>query len=187
MTLRFLSFAVPLLFCSLIVAYGQEKRTEAPLFLPSTVSSTIEQVAPNVGARRVLGVLVDPHPSFYQTPFPDAFSSSSLHGNVAEITQRGDGNLTLLQQYGRPNVASIRLNGDDNVIDAVQLNGNNTLNLSLQGSRNEIPVRQLNLLGRGNNLTFSLIGVNDVRLPFPITQVGALGRPIEITVRRVGN
>jgi hypothetical protein len=110
-----------------------------------------------------------------------------LVGSQAEIIQLGDRNTTLLQQFGGQNVASLRLLGDDNVITATQLNGYNTLDLLVDGSGNDIPVLQNNLFGRGNDLTLSLIGFDNVALPVPITQVGALGQPIEITVRRAGN
>jgi hypothetical protein len=182
--MRFLLALCLLLGWGFSAALAQNTANTGPV--PSAVSATIEQVAPNVGVQRVLGA-ISAGPFAFEPPFPNALSPSSLGGNVAEIVQVGNGNTTLLRQYGGQNAASIRLDGDNNVVDATQLNGNNALSLTLEGSNNEIPVFQTNRFGRGNDLTLTLLGVDNVRLPFPITQIGALGRPIEITVRRAGN
>ena len=159
-------------------------QTTAPP-IPSSVATTIEQVVPDVQRDRVFGLLTG-EPSLLNGTY-GADGVGELVGSQAEIIQLGDRNTTLLQQFGGQNVASLRLLGDDNVITATQLNGYNTLDLLIDGSGNDIPVLQNNLFGRGNDLTLSLIGFDNVALPVPITQVGALGQPIEITVRRAGN
>ena len=181
-----------LALCALLLwagpaALAQDAGSPSADPVPTTVSTTIEQVVPNVGGVRVLDVLGIGRGSFEGRSLTDALDLGGIDGNVAQILQEGDGNTTLLQQFGGQNVASLRLLGDDNVITATQLNGYNTLDLLVDGSGNDIPVLQNNLFGRGNDLTLSLIGFDNVALPVPITQVGALGQPIEITVRRAGN
>jgi hypothetical protein len=149
--------------------------------VPSSVSSTIEQVVPNANPRFVL--VSREQSLFGSDPFLQQFGvPGALSGNAASIVQEGDGNVTLLRQYGGLNVASIQLDGDDNVVDARQLYGNNALGLSIQGDGNTIPVRQYNLLGRGNELSLELVGVSGLDLPAPITQIGG-GIPIHIQIR----
>lgn len=149
--------------------------------VPASVSTTIEQVAPDGRSDRVLGVLTGGSAAL-QT-LQGLGGEAAMAGSRAEILQQGDGNATLLRQYGPNNAASIRLVGDHNTVDAAQVYGDNALGLFIEGSGNTIPVRQYNLLGRGNQLSLTLIGVNGVDLPVPITQVGG-GIPVDITVRR---
>lgn len=177
--------------------------------VPSPISTTVDQVWQGGDALFVVDAVTQRETSRLGTdPLLNQFDGG-ISGNAAQISQLGDRNVTILQQYGDQNAASIQLAGngnladatqdglgnalglsvlgDDNVVTASQLNGNNALSLTLEGRGNDIPVRQDNQFGRGNDLTLTLIGLEEVRLPFPITQVGVLGQPIEITVRRAGN
>jgi len=157
-----------------------ETRTSANE-IPTSISTTLEQVAPRLSAQQVAESVTGIPQVALHPRLGGGFPAGD--GNVAALRQVGDANWVALQQYGGNNRASIYLEGDNNRIDARQLLGRNTLDLRIQGSGNDIPVRQINLLGRGNDLSLSLIGIDNVQLPFPITQIGG-GIPIEVTIRR---
>ena len=172
---------VTVLFASFILLFGAALAQDGSTSVPSTVSSAIEQVVPNANPRYVM---VSREQSLIGTdPFLQQFNvPGALTGNAASIVQEGNGNVTMLQQYGGQNLASVRLEGNDNVVDAAQFYGNNSLGLSIQGSGNQIPVRQYNLLGRGNQLSLEFIGTEGLELSLPVTQVGG-GIPLHIQIR----
>ena len=147
--------------------------------VPTSITTTIEQVVPTMQSNRVLDVL-----SGSWMPYEgDALMQDGMRGSQVYITQWGNDNATFLQQYGAQNAASIQLEGNDNVVDAAQWYGNNVLGLVIQGSGNTIPVRQYNVLGRGNDLSLELLGVDGLNLPVPITQIGG-GIPVHVQIRR---
>jgi hypothetical protein len=127
--------------------------------VPSPVATTIEQVS-DVDPRFVVETIDRKNSFLAMDPFLNQFGA--IHaGNAAQIVQRGDENITILEQYGGiGNVASISLFGQDNEVTATQNGSNNRLGLAVDGSSNIVPVTQI---GTGHELSLEITG-NDVML-----------------------
>jgi hypothetical protein len=155
---------------------------ESDAVVPSSISTTIEQVS-DVDARFVVETIDRKDSFLVMDPFLNQFNAS-LSGNAAQIVQRGDENITLLDQIGGlGNVASIYLEGSGNMVDATQNGNNNTLGISVVGNENVLPVLQ-----DGHNLKMSLELDGTVGLTYstPVTQTGNGGEPITIRITRSG-
>jgi len=129
--------------------------------LPAPVSVTLEQVTPNVDPRFAVTEIGRTQFSFQRGISPNWLDEDSEFENAAQISQFGDGNVTILQQYGNQNVASVRLTGDGNTVDATQAGSGNLLGISVVGSDNVIPVSQF---GVGNELSIELLNVDGLSL-----------------------
>jgi hypothetical protein len=140
--------------------YAQNpERNSSTRPVPSAVSATIEQVAPNVGAHRVLDLISGPRFSASILDGIGTFGSTGT-GNEARILQHGDGNYVFLQQSGAANVVSVSVNGDDNQVYGQQNGDQNILEVSIlnDGVNNVVPIVQD---GDGNQLSLTLDGINN--------------------------
>jgi hypothetical protein len=146
---------------------GAPAAVEADPALPVHVSTTAEQ-ATDLDSRFVVDRLTDRAVDVGRGLPPDGIHRSGS-GNAAQILQRGDDNVTLLEQLGIQNAASLRIAGYNNRIRAEQIGIGNRLGLSVEGSNNEIPILQ-----RGTNLQMQLRlqGVQGMTLPVQQTGTG---------------
>lgn len=153
----------------LLPAYGQEQPSDGTA-LPATVSTTIQQAVPTT---------IDPRLAVTEVTRVDFFDAATDSfrrlnglagpGNTARVTQIGERNVTVLNQYGERNVASFFLQGDRNDVLSTQEGVGNLLDVSLIGNDNRIPIIQ-----NGEGLAMRLdLESNDLLLQNPgIQQTG---------------
>lgn len=171
--MRRLLIALFLFISGSISTYAQA----ADRTIPESISNTAEQALPDIDTRFTVTEVTREESVFNSGVFLRQIDAEGHAGNVAQLTQVGDQNLTVLTQYGQQNIISIRLTGDQNRVEALQEGIGNRLGVSVLGSYNTIPVTQMG----GAELSLELIDVNNLDLRPGIEQIGS-GVPLMIQI-----
>lgn len=163
---------VLLLPSSVMAQHSPASAPESDPPLPARVSTAAEQ-ATDLDSRFVVDRVTGTAADMARGRLLEAVSGSGS-GNAAQITQQGNGNVTLFRQLGMQNAASLQVYGDNNRIEALQAGAANQLGVSLTGSNNEVPVLQV---GTNLQMQLRLQGVDGMTLP--VRQTGS-GIPMTI-------